>query len=84
MIHSLPRVAPPHPHPGPYAPYAAHPGPYAPAPYPPYGYPPPPAPIHDSTVYRSPYEEPGLHELDDALRTQDRDLLVSEIAKTAM
>ena len=62
VVHSLPPLAP-------YAPYSAHPGPYSPTPY-----------YHtlpDSTVYRSPYEEPGTQELKDALRTQDNDLPVS-------
>jgi len=59
VVHSLPPLAP-------YAPYSAHPGPYSPTPY-----------YHtlpDTTVYRSPYEEPGTQELKDALRTQDNDL----------
>ena len=62
VVHSLPPLAP-------YAPYSAHPGPYSPTPY-----------YHtlpDSTVYRSPYEEPGTQELQDALRTQDNNKEVS-------
>ena len=62
VVHSLPPLAQ-------YAPYSAHPGPYSPTPY--YH------PLPDSTVYRSPYEEPGTQELQDALRTQDNDIAVS-------
>ena len=82
LVHSLPPIAPPPPHPhppsvvvGPYAPYAQQPGPYTPAPY---HHPIPPPPHHDSTVYRNPYEEPGHRELVDAIRTQDKDLAVSD------
>ena len=42
----------------------AHPGPYYHT-------------LPDTTVYRSPYEEPGTQELQDALRTQDNDKEVS-------